>query len=1511
MALEKGGRSDKEGNTYENFFLGKQLLRLVEGQHRSVEVEPLGEEGQGVEYIVTRTDNTRIYYQCKASNAAKTDWTISDLAKHKVFENAKKHILRSPNNEFHFISPLPCSSLNDLCERARKNHSVSDFMAYQVTNEALRKAFNGCEEQFNLYRDKPDELEQLVFILSKCYFEQVIKTYEGKQDVEDRVRWIFTGDSTMVRMALENYANDQSRYGVELSAHEIIDFLRQRGFALRDYGHEEHVWKRIQTLNEAHWEAYTPIKGTLLPRAAADSAIDSLMSNTSIILHGRAGSGKSGCVEIVSNYLRENHILFLRLKLDKSIPENSSVQYGHDLGLPDSPVRCLQKMAGRQKCVLILDQLDSLRWTTTHSPTALSVCKELISEIEVANRYHGANISVMFVTRSFDYRCDARIKSLFAENTNESKKWKEIEVGLLSNEDVSEIVGSRYSALSVKLKELLRTPSSLYVWMQLDEDRHKQVITSAHQLLHEWWKQTLERCEQKSINTYEMDQFAHDIAERMSSRSIFVLPRRSLSAHERLIKELVSEGLLTDDPNKVTFVHQTFLDYFVINRYLDQIADGRAITDIIGDRDAQTPNLRYRFLVLLQELCEYDECLFLEQCQILMHSNNVRHYYKCAVIDAAAQQTKPSEDFCEFFEQFWFDTSFHEYVRQVLYLGNFPLIKHLLASKKVESLSDEGIWMLRSLNEKYPDYLVDVLMPYCFHDTETDKKIYSCLCFDVDDDSDAMYQLRLDLFKHTPSLLENTWTNYYRLFKNESTRAVDFMLHILDSRDVISLGNMHFPDQKVLKAYAKKNCRLLVEKLLPKLFEATAGMASDALKRWYHGDYSRWSAEDYNESALRKIVQITKMAVCEYAEKHPDAFISEIVCEEHAKALTGNEIILVAMMRLPVTSADFVINWLCDSFPQHLFDHTGSKKDSLAVAKSLLEKFTAHCTQATFEKVESCIVQWSEPAATMIDTFEYRVKCQKTYPVYYAYWGFMQKELLPAMDQKRLSNAAKELLAVLNRNEWIQVPHYRNSFSVGEAKWVTSPIEKYVHRISDKTWLNIVRTPVEKMSSHRWTETKSPYIEEATPMQFASSMGRQAKKQPIRFARLSLQFPNDCYASYIAHVLRAQRQSTEEIPCADVELTSELIRRFSQMDNDEVLGVIADIIQERATEPWPEDILQTIKAIALRPLKKEGDSNSSDEQEKSAHSLYNHVLNRTQGQAIRAITSLLFENHAHFNIYRDAITTLSAVSEPYILLALVDCATACYNIDPKYAIDLFKKLVAADVQVMISHYTWQLICRDFQNDPVFYRQSLINGIESGVVDLGKHTASLLCAVAVYCDDAESLDYLLNATFTNEQANSICRQAASCFAYDEHREVSKQIIVNMANKHSTDFHALGPDFFKKHIVIARDKQFLLELVQANSGDSMLYALSRYLSETDENIVDFAEVIHAVTKHSAEFKDNGLVRVGVDELVQCVAHLYDVGKDKPHVKTICLDAWDELYKNNLRDIQPLSIMLDNFS
>ena len=93
MSLEAGGRSDKLGNGYENRFLAKQLLRLLNEKVESIEVEPLGKEGEGVEFITTGIDGAKRYYQCKASNGINLKWTISDLEDVGFFKHAKNHIL--------------------------------------------------------------------------------------------------------------------------------------------------------------------------------------------------------------------------------------------------------------------------------------------------------------------------------------------------------------------------------------------------------------------------------------------------------------------------------------------------------------------------------------------------------------------------------------------------------------------------------------------------------------------------------------------------------------------------------------------------------------------------------------------------------------------------------------------------------------------------------------------------------------------------------------------------------------------------------------------------------------------------------------------------------------------------------------------------------------------------------------------------------------------------------------------------------------------------------------------------------------------------------------------------------------------------------------------------------------------------------------------------------------------------------------------------------------------------
>lgn len=63
--------------------------------------------------------------------------------------------------------------------------------------------------------------------------------------------------------------------------------------------------------------------------------------------------------------------------------------------------------------MIIFDQLDAIRWTNTHSSTAIDVCKEMIRQVEQLNLERKNNISIVFVCRTYDYENDKSIKSLF------------------------------------------------------------------------------------------------------------------------------------------------------------------------------------------------------------------------------------------------------------------------------------------------------------------------------------------------------------------------------------------------------------------------------------------------------------------------------------------------------------------------------------------------------------------------------------------------------------------------------------------------------------------------------------------------------------------------------------------------------------------------------------------------------------------------------------------------------------------------------------------------------------------------------------------------------------------------------------------------------------------------------------------------------------------------------------------------------------------------------------------
>ena len=61
-------------------------------------------------------------------------------------------------------------------------------------------------------------------------------------------------------------------------------------------------------------------------------------------------------------FLQKSQILYLGIKLDKFVPNTSADEFGQKLGLPESPIYCLHTLSAGKNCVLILDQLDALRY---------------------------------------------------------------------------------------------------------------------------------------------------------------------------------------------------------------------------------------------------------------------------------------------------------------------------------------------------------------------------------------------------------------------------------------------------------------------------------------------------------------------------------------------------------------------------------------------------------------------------------------------------------------------------------------------------------------------------------------------------------------------------------------------------------------------------------------------------------------------------------------------------------------------------------------------------------------------------------------------------------------------------------------------------------------------------------------------------------------------------------------------------------------------------------------------
>lgn len=654
MPFQRGGRADKQGNSYEIDCIIYEMLQILNEKNYSVIIEALGKDEIGTDILVTNAEGQKEHQQCKARNASEEQWNFFDLKTINIFSEWKIQLDRDRLRKVALVSPLSCSFLVDLHNRAcNTSDKAEDFYSVQIMNSSNKFQkfyYNFCTEMGLQIEGKIEnkfEILKSIDYLRRISYKQKSE-YELKEHIYQYIGFLFSSKVEAVYNAFVSLIVKGDILGKEITQTNLTNYFEKQGIIFRLIDGDKRVKPKLRVINQEYKDNFKPLQGGLVHRKVFENCINAIENQKSVIISGNAGYGKSGCTEAILNYCEEQKIPYIAIKLDRRTPSKSCAAWGQELGFPSSIVHSIHCISKNENAVIILDQLDALRWTQANSSEALGVCMELIREIRDLNSERKKKLIPVFVCRTYDLENDNNIKSLFNERETSEKEWEVVKVNDFEDSEVEVIVGRDYERLSPKLKKLLKIPSNLYIWQHLDkEEDYDDCLTTSH-LIGKWFEQICEKSLKAGLSQGIINQIKQNIVDVLDGTGRLFVPKSILNIEKAILDFLISSEIILVQNNKVGFVHQSILDYFISQSMSQRYFKGQTIEEIIGDKSKQNPSRRYQVQMFLQDILEYDSHDFLLAGEEMVLSDNIRYYVKHIFYEILGQVGEPDDNIISF-----------------------------------------------------------------------------------------------------------------------------------------------------------------------------------------------------------------------------------------------------------------------------------------------------------------------------------------------------------------------------------------------------------------------------------------------------------------------------------------------------------------------------------------------------------------------------------------------------------------------------------------------------------------------------------------------------------------------------------------------------------------------------------------------------------------------------------------------------------------------------------------------
>ena len=566
--------------------------------------------------VVGHKDGHKIYIQAKKNQPDHRAWSLSNL-KEMLF-NAKNQLKKDPIGQVFFYSRTDFGDLKKITDAADlyKIFSVFNSNAPKTT----KNIFDKFKQLLNI------SCEEAVVILNKIKIEPKHDFKDWERIIKEDLKRYFPMHNRVYDFLMRLITLQSTRLGQIPSVFKkdyLLETLAKEGFCKAPALEEAKILEKFKTASQFGRNYDTRIGGQKISRDEVIAILDNIKAKkNTILVTGKKGCGKTWVLlELAEQIEKATAFGMLFIKGDQFDDVYSEDELMRRLGYDHDPFILVARLSEYRHVVVIIDSLDAL--SLSRDQKALKIFLSLIDKLISLE-----NVTVVLACRDFDLEYDPQLRN---------RSW-EIKISLppLSFErDVKPILESwsiDVRNINEHQQRLLSHPQNLKLFEKIySKTPISSIITEFH-IIKLFFEESVEK--NSKLGSKVIDSLQSMSNNLLKKRQLF-MPRFRFDGTEETIRTLYSEGVVVLDSfrDRLSFTHQTLLDYLTIRSYLKE---DKTLREFILDHP-QLPFIRPSIRTFLFYLHAIDNNDFFGEVIQILKNDKVAYHVKRLIVESLSE----------------------------------------------------------------------------------------------------------------------------------------------------------------------------------------------------------------------------------------------------------------------------------------------------------------------------------------------------------------------------------------------------------------------------------------------------------------------------------------------------------------------------------------------------------------------------------------------------------------------------------------------------------------------------------------------------------------------------------------------------------------------------------------------------------------------------------------------------------------------------------------------------------